>query len=257
VTLVQGVFLASGGSKVLGTFYAPGGEARRPAVVLLHGLPGTEKNLDLAHHLRRSGIGCLAIYFRGAWGSEGDFHMDHLVPDTQAALDWLEPRADVDRSRLGLVGYSLGGWAALETAALDRRVHAVAALAPLLDGSTADMPHGLAEESVRILRGADAEALAAQWRALPAIARHAAALSAKPILLATADRDAAFRPAHYANLVELIPSIDWVRFPEADHSFISVRPGLCHTVAQWLLRALDPTLEWQGDPQVPRRLRRV
>jgi len=238
VTLVEGVFLASGGSKVLGTFYAPDGEARRPAVALLHGLPGTEKNLDLAHHLRRSGIGCLAIYFRGAWGSEGDFHMEHLVPDTQAALDWLEPRAEVDPSRLGLVGYSLGGWAALETTALDRRVHAVAALAPLLDGSSVDMPPGLAEESVRVLRTASAESLMAQWRALPAIARHAAALSAKPILLATADRDAAFPPAHYAALVELIPSVDWVRFPEADHSFISVRPGLCHTVTQWLLRAL-------------------
>jgi len=117
-------------------------------------------------------------------------------------------------------------------------VRAVAALAPLLDGSSADMPPGLAEESARVLRSAGAESLTEQWQALPAIGRHAAVLSAKPILLATADRDAVFPPAHYAGLVEMIPSIDWVRFPEADHSFISVRPGLCHTVAQWLLRAL-------------------
>ncbi|MGH2606211.1 MAG: alpha/beta hydrolase family protein [Anaerolineales bacterium] len=257
MTRVEGVILASGGSRVLGTYYAPDGEARRPAVVLLHGLPGTEKNLDLAHHLRRSGIGCLAISFRGAWGSEGDFHMDHLIPDTQAALDWLEPRANVEPSRLGLVGYSLGGWAALEATALDRRVHAVAALAPLLDGSSVDIPPGLAEESARVLRGAGAESITAQWHALPAIARHAAALSGRPVLLATADRDAAFPPAHYAALVDLIPGVDWVRFPEADHTFISVRPGLCHTVAQWLLRALDSTREVQVDPERPRSDRLV
>lgn len=254
---VEGVILASSGSKMLGTFYAPDGEARRPAVALLHGLPGTEKNLDLAHHLRRSGIGCLAIYFRGAWGSEGDFHMDHLIPDTLAALDWLDRRAGVDPGRLGLIGYSLGGWVALEAAALDPRVHAVAALAPLLDGAAIEIPDGLAQESARVLRGAAAEALAAQWRSLPSIARRVAALSAKPILLATADRDTTFPPAHYSALVGQIPTLEWVRFPEADHSFVSVRPGLCHTIAQWLLVVLDSTWEYPVHPEDPRSVRSV
>ncbi|MGH2628255.1 MAG: alpha/beta hydrolase family protein, partial [Anaerolineales bacterium] len=143
---VEGVILGSGGSRVLGTFYAPDSEARHPAVALLHGLPGTEKNLDLAHALRRSGLGCLAIYFRGAWGSGGDFHMDHLIPDALAALDWLEHRAGVEPERLGLIGYSLGGWAALQAAARDARVRTVVALAPLLDGASVDMLPGLAEE---------------------------------------------------------------------------------------------------------------
>ncbi|MGH2626475.1 MAG: alpha/beta fold hydrolase, partial [Anaerolineales bacterium] len=88
-------------------------------------------------------------------------------------------------------------------------------------------------------RGAEAASLTAQWRALPPVLRHSAALSTKPILLATADRDASFPPAHYAAFVERIPTVEWARFPEADHSFVSVRPGLCHTVTQWLLETLD------------------
>lgn len=236
---VEGVVLESGGSRVLGTFYAPEGEARVPAVVLLHGLPGNEKNLDLAHSLRRAGVGCLAIYFRGAWGSQGEFHMDHLVPDTLAALGWLARRAAVDPARVGLIGYSLGGWAALEAAAQDQRARAVVALAPLLDGASVEIPAGLAEESALVLRGTDPAALAAQWHSRPPIVRHAAALSTIPILLATADRDEAFPPEHYTAFVERSPSVEWIRFPRADHSFISVRPGLCHTVTQWLLRNLD------------------
>ena len=234
---VESAVLSSGGSKVLATFYVPDDEAPRPAVVLLHALPGSEKNLDLAHDLRRVGIGCLALYFRGAWGSGGDFHVDHMVPDARVGLDWLESHPRVDPQRLALIGWSLGGWAALTAAAEDARVQATVALAPLVDPATADIPQGLAEEAAQVLHGTTPQALTEGWRGLPAIAGHASALSGRSVLLVTADADTIFPTAHYFPLMARLPSIEWVRFPRADHAFISVRAGLCHTVSRWLLSA--------------------
>ena len=39
-------------------------------VLLLHGFPGNEKNLDLAQDLRADGFNVLFFHYRGAWGSE-------------------------------------------------------------------------------------------------------------------------------------------------------------------------------------------
>lgn len=58
------------------------------------------------------------------------------VPDVRFLLDHLlapsawSPEARIDPARIGIVGHSLGGWTALETPSVDRRIHAVVALAP-------------------------------------------------------------------------------------------------------------------------------
>jgi len=55
------------------------------------------------------------------------------VADLTLALDWLEREADVDEARLSLLGHSRGGIAALRAAAIDARVRAVIAIAPVVD----------------------------------------------------------------------------------------------------------------------------
>ena len=40
-------------SRLLGGFYKGAGQGRRPTAVLVHGLPGIEKNLDIAYRRRR------------------------------------------------------------------------------------------------------------------------------------------------------------------------------------------------------------
>ncbi|MEX0787487.1 MAG: prolyl oligopeptidase family serine peptidase [Anaerolineales bacterium] len=236
---VENVLLDSGGAKMLGTFYQPDDDAPRPAVVLLHALPGGEKNLDLAHELRRLGVGCLVLFFRGAWGSGGSYHVDHLVPDARVALDWLEAHPRADSARLGMIGWSLGGWAALAATAHENRVRATVAMAPLIDPATADIPAGLAEESAQVLHGTTPEAVTSGWRGLAPIGTFAAQLSGRKILLVTADADTIFPTAHYFPLLAGIPSIEWIRFPRADHVFLKVRSGMCHTISRWLLAALD------------------
>jgi dienelactone hydrolase len=66
--------------------------------------------------------------------------MGKMVADTRAVIDALEAVEAVDASRISLMGYALGAKVALLTAALDDRVHAVAAVSGFdpLRLSTAD-----------------------------------------------------------------------------------------------------------------------
>ena len=47
--------IPSGGVEINGVAYLAGGAGAHPTLVLLHGLPGNEKNLDLAQAVRRAG----------------------------------------------------------------------------------------------------------------------------------------------------------------------------------------------------------
>lgn len=236
---LEGVTIESQGCRLFGGMYLAAGDAPAPGVVLLHGIPGHELNLDLAQWLRSLGFHVLFFHYRGAWGSEGDYSLQHCLPDSLAAIDFLRARPDVDPTRLGLVGLSLGGWAALAAASLRPQVRAVVAIAPLIDPARPmggdGMALGLATEFARPLRGIHPERLVQEWRMLPPMAEMSSALSKTPILLITADRDEVFPPAHYAGAEALFQRLDWVHFPGADHVFSSVRPGLCHTIGTWLL----------------------
>ena len=44
------------------------------------------------------------------------------VKDYRRAIDYLDTRADIDTSRIGVIGYSLGGIAALQLAAVEPRL---------------------------------------------------------------------------------------------------------------------------------------
>ena len=52
------------------------------------------------------------------------------VPDIRAAIDQVLVSYPVDRDRVGLVGWSFGGWAVLATPEQDDRVSSIVALAP-------------------------------------------------------------------------------------------------------------------------------
>lgn len=97
------------------------GKGPHATVILMHGLPGNERNLDLAQAIRRSGWDVLTFTYRGAWGSAGDFSIANAMEDTQAALDFARsPEAakfGIDARHLVLAGHSMGGATAMMTAA--------------------------------------------------------------------------------------------------------------------------------------------
>lgn len=110
---LQQVRYPSGGVNVPGRLFLAAGAGPRPTVLLLHGFPGTELNLDLARAMQRAGWNVLAIHYRGVWGAPGQFSVGHTIEDARAALAWLRGPANsarVDASRLVVLGHSMGGF---------------------------------------------------------------------------------------------------------------------------------------------------
>ncbi|MFK7830591.1 MAG: alpha/beta hydrolase family protein [Congregibacter sp.] len=127
--------IPSHGERLPGHLYVASGEGPHPTIVLLHGLPGNERNLDIAQALRRMGFNTLYFQYRGAWGATGQFRFTQLSDDAIAVLDYLrEPeRAKafrVDLRALSVLGHSLGGFTALATGARDEGLQCVVSLSP-------------------------------------------------------------------------------------------------------------------------------
>ncbi len=125
----------SHGAEMVGHIYTANGPGPHPTVVMLHGFPGNEKNLDLAQSLRRAGFNTLYFHYRGAWGSGGDYSVRHVTEDAAAALAFVREKGKagemrIDPARISLFGHSLGGFNAIYTGAADRDVRCTVAAAP-------------------------------------------------------------------------------------------------------------------------------
>ena len=136
----------SGGQRLNGLMYQANGAGPHPTVILLHGYPGNEKNLDLAQALRRGGFNVLFFHYRGAWGSEGQFSFSNVIEDVDSAARFLRSNSEsykVDTDHITLIGHSMGGFAALQGAAKDKNVHCVAGIAAAnLGGRAANFAQG-------------------------------------------------------------------------------------------------------------------
>jgi uncharacterized protein len=107
--------IPSGGVEINGVAYLAAGKGPHPTVVICHGLPGNEKNLDLAQALRRAGWNAITFNYRGSWGSPGTFRFAQNPEDLRAVLAYLRAGANaeklgIDQTRMAVVGHSMGGW---------------------------------------------------------------------------------------------------------------------------------------------------
>lgn len=118
------------------------GKEKKETVILTHGLPGHERNLDIAQELRRSGKNVIYFNYRGAWGSQGDFLYSNCIEDVQKLIDYLSTPENSIKYRVkpngfSLLGHSMGGGIALIAGAKDDRVKKIAVYSPfLVDGAT-------------------------------------------------------------------------------------------------------------------------
>jgi len=111
------VHIPTHGVQINGVLLRAAGPGLHPTVVLYHGLPGNEQNLDLAQAIRRDGWNVLTLHYRGSWGSPGDYSFHHVFEDAQAGLDFVRDPAvaakfGVDTHRIVVMGHSMGGMAA-------------------------------------------------------------------------------------------------------------------------------------------------
>jgi pimeloyl-ACP methyl ester carboxylesterase len=116
----QQLLIPSHGVGMNALLFVASGKGPHPTVILMHGLPGNERNLDLAQAIRRAGWDCLTFTYRGAWGSPGDFSISHAMEDAVAALDFARSPAGagfgIDPQHIVLAGHSMGGATAAMTA---------------------------------------------------------------------------------------------------------------------------------------------
>jgi uncharacterized protein len=236
---ITGATFDSDGHRLVGTFYLARGNEPKPTALLLHGCPGLEKNLDVAVTLRYRGWNALVFHYRGCWGSAGRYDLRTIPRDVTAAVGYLAGSPLVDPGRIAVVGHSLGGWAAIVTAAAEPRLRAVAVYGtPARLGAALTLsPAQVEQEFTRFLATTPAEfaaqrdEAAARMSALDAVA----AISPRPLLIVHGTEDR-WVPAGQAR--ELASRAGqpcrYVEVRGANHAFAWHRAGLRDLIADWL-----------------------
>jgi len=140
------------GLSINAIIYTPSGIGPHPTLVICHGFPGNEKNLDLAQAIRRAGWNAVTFNYRGAWGSPGTFRFAQNLEDADAVLAFLRDPANaakfgIETKRMVLAGHSMGGWVTVHTAAHD---HALAG-AILISAADMGLIGGLEHEKLAAL----------------------------------------------------------------------------------------------------------
>jgi pimeloyl-ACP methyl ester carboxylesterase len=212
------------------------------AVIAMHGTGGSRSSMSShTRLLARHGYGVLALDLRGHGESEGRSTSLPWVMDDDigAAIRWLQARPDVDASRIGAVGVSMGGEVALRAAVHERDLRAMVVEGAM--GSAGD-----AKEA-----GADIASLA-QLRVMSAVGDVlsgsragssdgdlVARIAPRPILLISAGNgiEAEVNRGHVRRTG---PSIEHWNLPDAPHgSALRIDPaGYEQHVVSFLDRAL-------------------
>jgi len=237
-----GILIPSGGHRLLGTLFLAWGDAPKPTVLLLHGMPGLELNLDIGQDLREHGWNTLVFHYRGCGGSGGPYTLRTLPEDVRAAVDELSSgrHPQVDPGRLVIIGHSMGGWAAVRATATDPRVRALAVVCPAADpGALPFANRAAATEVTDFLQGITPEAFMDQWRALDAAASALSVVdrvAPRPFLVIHGAGDTLIPVAQSEALhARAGAPRQLLVHPEANHSFTRHRPWLRQTLRDWLL----------------------
>jgi pimeloyl-ACP methyl ester carboxylesterase len=239
--------IPSHGVLINGLVYSPAGAGPHPTLVICHGLPGNEKNLDLAQAVRRAGWNAVTFNYRGSWGSPGTFRFAHNLQDADAVLRYLRDPANasklgLDPKRIAIAGHSMGGWVTAHTAAHDHALMGAILISMGDMGRLGYLPHDQAvaimADNMEALSGVTAESMADEVKLHAKefmVANTAAGLAQIPLLALTADD-------HLADdtdtLVEAVKAKGGTRVTSmhvaTDHSWSDHRIALEGIVITWL-----------------------
>ena len=246
---MKAVPIPSGGTELNAVLYVAAGAAPHPTVLLLHGFPGNEQNLDLAQTMRRAGWNVLTLHYRGSWGTPGNFSFHHVLEDTDAALAWLRSSAGravgVDPGRIVVIGHSMGGMATAYEAGHDRAIIGAGLISAagmnLFAGSRAKMIKALGDEygagTMHTLAGTSPEALYDEVKADPkpfTLNTYAAAAAMRPILVVSSNDGLQPIDDSFAAAVTASGGSPRRAHLATDHSYSDMRIALQTIVIDWL-----------------------
>ena len=243
--------------RILGLVYLAEGKGPHRTVILLHGFPGNEKNLDIAHMLSRGGFNVMIFHYSGAWGSRGDYSFGQAyrdLHDVRRAIDdeTFAGKHRIDSKEVYLAGHSVGGFLTL-LAARDRMdFRGFAALAPYnlsLQGKRIEAgeenayteTYGLLSGGLNPLHGATAESLIdevienrREWDLLGS----ANAYPNVKMLLVVASFDTVAPPSiHQDPIAEMVSNMagpGTVHYLPCSHDFSEKRVALAEILYEWL-----------------------
>ena len=118
------------GTRLAGILRKPRGVSRPPVVVMCMGLDSAKEEMD-AYESIFLARGMATLAFDGPGQGEAEYELpirgDYEVA-VKSVIDWVHTRSDLDASRVGLWGVSLGGYYAPRASAFEKRVRACIAL---------------------------------------------------------------------------------------------------------------------------------
>ena len=131
------------GLNLYATLHRPDGPGPHPAVVMCHGFTGHRQECNnvfvkCARRLAEAGIAAFRFDCRHSGESDGDFQNMTItgeVSDAIKAVDALRAQSGIDASRLGILGFSMGGTVAPLTAGARDDIKAMVLWAPVSNPS--------------------------------------------------------------------------------------------------------------------------
>ena len=228
-TVKSVTYQAADGTNIPAYLTLPAGGAGKdlPAIVMPHGGPGArdEWGFDwLAQYFAARGYAVIQPNFRGstgygdAWYEKNGFQSWRTsIGDVDDAGRWLIKSGIADPKKLAIVGWSYGGYAALQSSVLDPDLFkAIVAIAPVTDLDT------LRNEARNFTNFPQVDALIGHgpWVAEGSPAHNAAKIKA-PVLLFHGDIDTNVRIGESRLMVDKIKSaggrVELVEFKGLDH----------------------------------------
>jgi pimeloyl-ACP methyl ester carboxylesterase len=247
--------ITSNGERMSGLAYLAAGKEPHPTILLLHGYPGNEKNLDVAQAMRIKGWNVVFFHYRGAWGSEGTFSIINAEQDVQTVLQYINDdknaqRLRIDTEQVSIVGHSMGGHMAVAGLIDNPKVNCAISYdganmgannAGIFDDPKTSKMWKEYSDSLFMLKGWSGD------KAIQEAKQHGTALdllqrlkkvNSRPILFIAANTDVIPMEVHITPLVDALKLIKnnqvALQIIEDDHSFSSSRHLLIESTAAFL-----------------------
>jgi pimeloyl-ACP methyl ester carboxylesterase len=256
---MHGILIPGKRGRLLSVLYTAAGEGVHPTVLLLHGIPGCERNLDLAQALRRAGFHVMTFHYSGSWGSDGNYSLSNDLEDANTVLDFIlrDDSYGFDKQHIYAVGHSMGGFVCGQIAGHRSEIKGAVLLTPCdigrlpqiaqEDPASYQTVQEVLDESAQWLTGTSGEALlreALDNSETFRLENAAEALAQKPILCIGGTLDIYTPPTlHCEPLIRAIQaaggtSLQTVSYP-TDHFFADYRITMAETVTEFLKKQLS------------------